>query len=419
MESPSKKRKSTRRSSDTISGESADEDREIKKSKRRGRTATSVSPHGSGRGLKRKIGCVEAAAQFGRKKNLDQYYSIGSELGRGKFGSVTLCYSKSTGECFACKAIQKNTGEEDTAHREVEIMQHLSGHPGIVTLKEVFEDSEKFYLVMELCSGRLSDFLAKERSQFGERNAAEVTMELMGIVKYLHEMGVVHRDIKPENVLLTDAGRMKLADFGLSTRVADGQMLSGYFGSPAYVAPEVLTGLYNEKVDIWGVGVLLHLILLGYLPFGGASREAVFEAVKTVELDFHGLAWQSVSLPARDLISRMLTRDVSARFSANEVLDHPWIRMYTDCSASGDSTANRTNLPTADNITRCAPGAVLIGRRDYESSQESNEGDDEIVDVLTAAISRIEISEPKRSRICGPVPAPAGLDWKTNLCTAF
>jgi serine/threonine protein kinase len=147
----------------------------------------------------------------------------GSELGHGKFGSVYICYSKSTGEQFACKAILKNTGEEETAHMEVEIMQHLSGHPGVVTLQEVFEDTEKFYLVMELCSGgRLADFVVKERAQFREKDAAKVVKELMGIIKYCHEMGVVHRDIKPENILLTDTGRMKLADFGLATRVADG-----------------------------------------------------------------------------------------------------------------------------------------------------------------------------------------------------
>lgn len=131
-----------------------------------------------------------------------------------------------TGEHFACKELLKDTGEENTAHIEVEIMQHLSGHPGVVTLKEVFDDKDKFYIVMELCSGgRLSDFLVKEQAQFCERNAAEVVKELMGIVKYCHEMGVVHRDIKPENILLTESGRMKLADFGLATRLSDGMLL--------------------------------------------------------------------------------------------------------------------------------------------------------------------------------------------------
>lgn len=91
-------------------------------------------------------------------------------------------------------------------------------------------------------------------------------------------------------------------------------------GSPAYVAPEVLSGNYSEKVDIWSAGVLLHALLLGFLPFRGDSLEDVFDAIKNVELDFNSGQWKSVSLPARDLICRMLTRDVAARIAADEVL---------------------------------------------------------------------------------------------------
>ena len=96
--------------------------------------------------------------------------------------------------------------------------------------------------------------------------------------------------------------------------------MSGLAGSPSYVAPEVLSGNYSEKVDIWSAGVLLHALLVGVLPFQGDSLEAVFEAIKTVKLDFHSGMWQNVSKPARDLVGRMLTRDVSARISADEVM---------------------------------------------------------------------------------------------------
>ena len=96
--------------------------------------------------------------------------------------------------------------------------------------------------------------------------------------------------------------------------------MSGLAGSPAYVAPEVLSGNYSEKVDIWSAGVLLHALLVGMLPFRGDSLEAVFEAIKNVKLDFHTGIWESISKPARDLIERMLTRDVSARITAEEVL---------------------------------------------------------------------------------------------------
>lgn len=99
-----------------------------------------------------------------------------------------------------------------------------------------------------------------------------------------------------------------------------GQNLSGLAGSPAYVAPEVLSGNYSEKVDIWSAGVLLHALLLGFLPFQGDTVEDVFEAIKSAELDFHSGPWRSMSLPARDLIGKMLSRDVSARIAADEVL---------------------------------------------------------------------------------------------------
>jgi hypothetical protein len=182
-----------------------------------------AAPDSPGRGLKRKLGCIEPATRMGRKKRLESEYELGAEIGQGKFGSVRICRAKAGGEEFACKALPKN-GEE-TVHREVEIMQHLSGHPGVVTLKAVFEDADKFYLVMELCGGgRLLDEIARE-GKFSEQRAAIVIKDLMAVLKYCHEMGVVHRDIKPENILLTKAGKMKLADFGLAARVTNGNFM--------------------------------------------------------------------------------------------------------------------------------------------------------------------------------------------------
>lgn len=96
--------------------------------------------------------------------------------------------------------------------------------------------------------------------------------------------------------------------------------MTGVAGSPAYMAPEVLLGDYSQKVDIWAAGVVLHVLLMGTLPFQGNCVEAIFKAIKTDELDFHSDQWRSVSLPARDLISKMLNRDASSRFGAADVL---------------------------------------------------------------------------------------------------
>ncbi|XP_042008024.1 serine/threonine-protein kinase PEPKR2-like [Salvia splendens] len=384
-----------------------------------------------GRGLKRKIGCIDAVTRLGRKKKISQDYELDKTIGKGKFGSVVLCRSKATGEEFACKTLRKG---EEVVHREVEIMQHLSGHPGVVTLKAVYEDSESFYLVMELCSGgRLLDEMSRE-GMHSERKAANVIKELMLAVRYCHEMGVVHRDIKPENILMTSSGQMKLADFGLAVRILDGQRLSGIVGSPAYVAPEVLVGDYSEKVDIWSAGVLLHALLVGVLPFQGDSLETVFEAIKKDKLDFIGGSWESVSRPARDLLSKMLTRSTSTRFTANEVLKHPWISFYTEpiLKTYSDGPSNSNARLTSRKLT-CIRAKELERKRtmssnhlnDDSSSSEVGGGGEsgDLVDMLAVAISRVEISEAKRSRICSPsreIRQECSSNLKTsNLCTAF
>ncbi|KAL8096361.1 serine/threonine-protein kinase PEPKR2 [Apium graveolens] len=399
--------------------------------------ATSSSSGLLGRGIKRKIGCIDAATQMGRKNKIEDDYITGATIGKGKFGSVWLCRSKVTEEDFACKTLVKG---EETVHREVEIMQHLSGHSGVVTLKAVYEDSESFHLVMELCSGgRLIDQM-KKQGRYSEHQAANIFKDLMVVIKYCHEMGVVHRDIKPENILLTNSGKMKLADFGLAMRITSDQSLNGLAGSPAYVAPEVLLGNYSEKVDVWSAGVLLYALLAGVLPFKGDSLKDVFEAIKTVKLDFQAGIWEHVSKPARDLLERILTRDASARITADEVLTHPWILFYTERTLRTLSIKSKTKNQSGSHqlpVTKvtpdlngkirdnnCADDNLNRDSSSGSSSQESTEKDEcGFVDALAVAISRVTISEPKRSRLCGPT-SPIREQCSSNvtsnnLCKAF
>lgn len=407
-------------------------------------------PNSPGRGLKRKVGCIDHATRTGRKRKLETDYSLGLELGRGKFGLVRICKSKATGEELACKTLPKKT--EENVHKEVEIMQHLSGHPSVVTLQAVYEDAESLHLVMELCSGgRLIDEMSRNGC-YSEQQAAKLIKELIMVIKYCHEMGVIHRDIKPENILRTSTGQLKLADFGLSMRVAKGQNLSGVVGSPAYVAPEVLAGTYSEKVDVWAAGVLLHALLIGVLPFRGESVEAIFEAIKQVQLDFHSEKWQSISGLAKDLLSRMLSRDAGKRLSPEEVLSHPWIMFYTESNIKVRSSSSKRkkhtctvkdewseSLPSLSPRTRERRAQFINSILTEHGEDESLSGDllsrpkqpeydiqaagkYDLVDALASAISRIRLSEPKRSRLCTttyPVPQQCSSNLKSSLCTAF
>ncbi|XP_061357053.1 serine/threonine-protein kinase PEPKR2-like [Gastrolobium bilobum] len=270
----------------------------------------------------------EADGRVTEVKNVHRTSVAASDKENGLFfGSFTSFHKQPVilvflslvgGAEYACKTLKKG---DETVYREVEIMQHLSGHPGVVTLLAVYEEADCSHLVMELCSGgKLVDQMFRE-GPCSEQRAANILKEVMLVIKYCHDMGVVHRDIKPENILLTASGEIKLADFGLAMRISKGQNLTGLVGSPAYVAPEVLLGRYSEKADIWSAGVLLHALLIGVLPFKGDSQEAVFEAIKNSKLEFQTGMWESISKPARDLVGRMLTRDISARITADEVLN--------------------------------------------------------------------------------------------------
>ncbi|KAJ4879242.1 Serine/threonine-protein kinase PEPKR2 [Raphanus sativus] len=389
----------------------------------------------SGRGLKRKIGCIDVSTQTGRKNKIDDDYVFGPSIGKGKFGSVRICRSRNNGMDFACKTLKRG---EETVHREIEIMQHLSGHPRVVTLHAVYEELDCFHLVMELCSGgRLVDQMVK-KGKYSEQRAANVFKDLMLVISYCHEMGVVHRDVKPENILLTAAGKIQLADFGLAMRLAKGQTLCGLAGSPAYVAPEVISENYSEKVDIWSAGVLLYALLSGVLPFKGDSLDAIFEAIKKVKLDFNSGVWESVSKPARDLLSRMLTREESARITADEVLRHPWILFYTDrtlktmCIKSKHK--GQAGPPPCLQIRSLMEKVDLDGtniekkttsdsQTDSSSNTEEEEEEDEsgVVDVLVVAISNVRISEPKRSRVYSPTEQQhsSNLTTANTLCRAF
>lgn len=400
-------------------------------------------PNSPERGLKRKVGCILASTRTGRKRKIEQDYDLGIELGRGRFGLVRMCKRKATGEELACKTLPKKT--EENVYKEIEIMQHLSGHPNVVTLRAVYEDGEALHLVMDLCSGgRLTDEMFRTGC-YSEHQAANLIKELIMVIKYCHELGVVHRDIKPENVLLTSSGQLKLADFGLSIRFAKGQTLSGVVGSPSYIAPEVLAGAYSEKVDVWGVGIVLHTLLIGILPFRGESIQAIFEAIKLVQLDFHSEEWQSISRLAKDLLSRMLLRDVEKRLSPQEVLNHPWIKFYTEPNLKIPAS-----IPKWKNCFLAVKGQCLEEstlplspckrerRAQFANSILTEYGQDEsfcgplqgfprlrqpeineIVDALAVAISQIKLSESKTSRLRVPVcPIPLQ-HLKGSLCTAF
>ncbi|KAL6501738.1 Calcium-dependent protein kinase 15 [Orobanche gracilis] len=284
-------------------------------------------PAGIGRVLGRPMSDVRSA------------YIFGKELGRGQFGVTRLVTHRSTRRNFACKSIAKGklVKPVDVAdiRREVQIMHHLTGHRNIVELREVFEDRYYVHLVMDLCAGgELFDRIIA-RGHYSECAAAGLCRQILTVVHACHSMGVMHRDLKPENFLFSgtdEDSQLKATDFGLSVFFKPGDIFMDIVGSAYYVAPEVLGRNYGAEADVWSAGVILYILLSGVPPFWGENNRGIFDAVLRGHVDFDSDPWPSISSSVKDLLKKMLQADPTQRFTAVEVLNHPWMREDGDAS---------------------------------------------------------------------------------------
>ncbi|XP_028275060.1 serine/threonine-protein kinase DCLK1b isoform X2 [Parambassis ranga] len=263
--------------------------------------------------------------------SIAERYKVGRTLGDGNFAVVRECVERSTGREYALKIISKDKcrGKEHMIQSEVSILRRVK-HPNIVLLIEEMDTHGELYLVMELVKGGdLFDAITSS-TKYTERDASSMLFNLASAIKYLHSLNIVHRDIKPENLLVYQhhdgSKSLKLGDFGLAT-VVNGPLYT-VCGTPTYVAPEIVaeTG-YGLKVDIWAAGVITYILLCGFPPFRGTGedQEALFEQILKAQLDFPAPYWDNVSDTAKVLITGMLQVQIDKRYTAVQVLDHPWV----------------------------------------------------------------------------------------------
>ncbi|CAL0321037.1 unnamed protein product [Lupinus luteus] len=258
------------------------------------------------------------------------HYELCEEIGRGRFGTIFRSFNPTTNQFYASKIIHKSllidSTDRECLQNEPKYLTLLSPHPNILQIYEVHEDDDVLSIVMELCQPlTLFDKIVKTNT-LPEPQAASIMVQLLSAVSHCHRLGVAHRDIKPENILFDSRENVKVADFGSAEWFGEGRKMSGIVGTPYYVAPEVLLGSeYDEKVDVWSCGVVLYIMLVGVPPFYGDDAAQIFEAVVRGNLRFPSRLFRTVSSSAKDLLRKMICRDASRRFSAEQALRHPWI----------------------------------------------------------------------------------------------
>ncbi|XP_058181368.1 phosphoenolpyruvate carboxylase kinase 1-like [Rhododendron vialii] len=259
-------------------------------------------------------------------EKLKREYQVCEEIGRGRFGVVYRCFSAVSGDSFACKSIDKrllsDAVNRECVEKEPKILQLLSNHPNILQLYQVFDDKKYIHIITDLCSSaslyhRLTSF-----ALFPEPNAASIFYPLISAITHCHRLGIAHRDIKPDNILFDPRNKLKLANFGSAESFnGGGTMMSGVVGTPYYEAPEVLLGReYDEKVDVWSAGVVLYVMLSGFVPFYGETAGETFEKVVRGNLRFPTRVFRAVSGEAKNLLRKTICKDVYRRLSTEQVL---------------------------------------------------------------------------------------------------
>ncbi|MBN3307871.1 DAPK3 kinase, partial [Amia calva] len=259
--------------------------------------------------------------------------------GSGQFAIVKCCVEKSSGQEYAAKFIKKRQSRgsrrgvrREEIEREVSILQQTQ-HPNIVTLHDVFENRTDVVLILELVSGgELFDFLAQKES-LSEEEATQFIKQILDGVHYLHSRKIAHFDLKPENIMLLDKNvplpRIKLIDFGLAHKIEDGVEFKNIFGTPEFVAPEIVNyeplGL---AADMWSIGVITYILLSGASPFLGESKQETLANISGMNYDFDEEFFSRTSELAKSFISQLLEKDTRKRLTIQDALNHPWIKSH-------------------------------------------------------------------------------------------
>ena len=270
-------------------------------------------------------------------EDINDLYDIQNKIGEGRFAHVFRGVHKQSQRIVAVKILEKenlSSQEMDMIQNEIEILK-ICQHPNILKLYDVIENHEKLYIITELIEGpELYTYLEKENFDIDEITVNNIIKKLTSALFYLNIFGIVHRDIKPENILLSNNSlsyNIKLIDFGLGIILGPNEKSEQPFGTISYVAPEVLSGdKYDKSVDIWCIGILSYLMLVGKLPYDDPDDNENEIARQTINdpPPFIEDKWNIISDEAKDFVKRCLEKDPKKRINIKEMLKHKWLKKF-------------------------------------------------------------------------------------------
>ncbi|XP_077393191.1 myosin light chain kinase, smooth muscle [Festucalex cinctus] len=263
-----------------------------------------------------------------------ELYDVEERLGTGKFGQVFKLVEKATKKVWAGKFIKAYSAKDkDSVRQEIGIMNSLH-HPKLVQCVDAFEGKSDIVVVLEMISGgELFERIIDEDFELSEREVIKYMLQIVDGVGFIHKQGIVHLDLKPENIMCVNkiGSRIKLIDFGLARRLENAGTLKVLFGTPEFVAPEVINyEAIGYPTDMWSIGVICYILLSGLSPFMGDNDNETLANVTSATWDFEDEAFDDISDHAKDFITRLLKKDMKSRLSCPQCLEHTWLKQDTN-----------------------------------------------------------------------------------------
>ncbi|KAK7150337.1 hypothetical protein R3I93_011556 [Phoxinus phoxinus] len=262
---------------------------------------------------------------------ITSYYTINKEevLGGGRFGMVHKCEEKSSGLILAAKIIKaRSQKEKEVVKCEIEVMNQLN-HANLIQLYAAFESRHEIILVMEYVDGgELFDRIIDENYKLTELDTVLFIRQISEGLQYMHKMYILHLDLKPENILCVsrETNKVKIIDFGLARRYKPREKLRVNFGTPEFLAPEVINYEFvSFPTDMWSLGVITYMLLSGLSPFLGEDDNETLNNILACQWSFEEAEFADISEEAKDFITRLLVKSKSWRMSASQSLKHPWL----------------------------------------------------------------------------------------------
>lgn len=268
------------------------------------------------------------------KSRIEKYFEIEpSIIGQGQFGKIQLARLKSCpAHIFAIKIVNKQDLKNQimSVKREVKLLNQCD-HPNIIKFYELFESSRKYYFQMEYCNGKSLQHVLDFKGRIEEKQLKVIFRQVLLAINHMHLRGICHRDIKPENFIfksMYDNASLKLLDFGFAKKFFGQNGKSRMYnviGTPLFVAPEVLSGDYDEKCDIWSAGILLYRMASGAFPYNMAdSMKGLFKQIISLNIDFDSCFGRlDLSPEFFDLLKKLLCSE-KKRISINQAHSHNW-----------------------------------------------------------------------------------------------